>query len=63
MDQYIQADRISQRMPLLLTLNGWYFQSSLLVVLRAQQQETVKIVQQPKEKLKRQNKHYSYNLN
>ena len=36
-------------------VGGWYFQSSL-VELKAQQQETVKVVQQLKEKVKRQNK-------
>ena len=39
----------------MMLIGGWYFQSSL-VELKAQQQETVKIVQQLKEKLKRQNK-------
>ena len=39
----------------MMFIGGWYFQSSL-VELKVQQQETVKIVQQLKEKLKRQNK-------
>ena len=39
----------------MMFIGGWYFQSSL-VELKAQQQETVKIVQLLKEKLKRQNK-------
>ena len=36
-------------------VGGWYFQSSL-VELKVQQQETAQIVQQLKEKVKRQNK-------
>ena len=36
-------------------VGGWYFQSSL-VDLKAEQQETMKVVQQLKEKVKRQNK-------
>ena len=36
-------------------VGGWYFQSSL-VDLKAEQQETEKVVQQLKEKVKRQNK-------
>ena len=36
-------------------VGGWYFQSSL-VKLKAEQQETAKVVQQLKEKVKRQNK-------
>ena len=36
-------------------VGGWYFQSSL-VELKAEQQETAKVVQQLKEKVKRQNK-------
>ena len=36
-------------------VGGWYFQSSL-VDLKVEQQETVKVVQQLKEKVKRQNK-------
>ena len=39
----------------MMFIGGWYFQSSL-VELKVQQQETVKTVQQLKEKLKRQNK-------
>ena len=36
-------------------VGGWYFQSSL-VDLRTEQQESAKVVQQLKEKVKRQNK-------
>ena len=36
-------------------VGGWYFQSSL-VDLKAKQQETTNVVQQLKEKVKRQNK-------
>ena len=36
-------------------VGGWYFQSSL-IELKAQQQETVKVVQLLKERLKKQNK-------
>ena len=39
----------------MMFLGGWYFQSSL-VELKEQQQETVKVVQQLKERVKRQNK-------
>ena len=38
-----------------ICIGGWYFQSSL-VELKAQQQETVIVVQQLREKVKRQNK-------
>ena len=50
----------------ILFVGGWYFQSSLvelkeqqqssLVELKTKQQETAKVVQQLKEKVKRQNK-------
>ena len=36
-------------------VGGWYFQSSL-VELKAEQQETAKVVQQLKDKVKKQNK-------
>ena len=39
----------------MIFVGGWYFQSSL-VELKEQQQETAKVVQQLKEKVKRQNK-------
>ena len=39
-------------------VSGWYFQSSL-VELKAEQQETAKVMQQLKEKVRRQNKQLS----
>ena len=39
----------------MMFVGGWYFQSSL-VELKAQQQETAQIVQQLREKVKRQSK-------
>ena len=39
-------------------VGGWYFQSSL-VDLKAEQQETAKVMQQLKEKMRRQNKQLS----
>ena len=39
-------------------VGGWYFQSSL-VELKAEQQETAKVMQQLKEKVRRQNKQLS----
>ena len=39
----------------MMFVGGWYFQSSL-VELKAQQQETAQIVQQLREKVRRQNK-------
>ena len=38
-----------------MLVGGWYFQSSL-IELKAQQEETIRTVQQLKEKVKRQNK-------
>ena len=39
-------------------VGGWYFQSSL-VELKAEQQETAKVMEQLKEKVRRQNKQLS----
>ena len=39
----------------MMFVGGWYFQSSL-VELKAQQQETARVVQQLKEKVKRQSR-------